>query len=46
MKTEEDKRMLALSYIVADLKEENMQTDRRLTTYKVLLRLLRRNNNN
>ena len=24
MKTEENKRMLALSYIVADLKEENM----------------------
>lgn len=30
MKTEENKRMLALSYIVADLKEENMELAQRV----------------
>ena len=30
MKTEENKRMLALSYIVADLKEENMELEQRV----------------
>lgn len=30
MKTEESKRMLALSYIVADLKAENMELDQRV----------------
>ena len=30
MKTEENKRMLALSYIVADLKAENMELEQRV----------------
>lgn len=30
MKTEESKRMLALSYIVADLKAENMELEQRV----------------
>ena len=30
MKTEEDKRMLALSYMVADLKAENMELEQRV----------------
>ena len=34
MKTEENKRMLALSCIVADLKTENNDTRRRESAYK------------
>ena len=30
MKTEENKRMLALSYIVADLKTENIELEQRV----------------
>ena len=30
MKTEENKRMLALSYIVADLKTENVELEQRV----------------